>query len=393
MSPFLIVLVPIPLAVLIVILLTTLHELGHAIPMILLTRGKVTVYLGSYGDTSRSIRLASRWIDIWFLPNPLKWKGGLCVPTNRSSVAGTVIYMLAGPLAPLLVVGGAYYLIYPHQPHWIVEAFLLVTLLFAAFSLFRSLIPRRRAIRVHGGNITYNDGYLIMMIYRLRRHWSAINNAVEEYTAKRYDMAAAGFLNLISLGVADEYIYRLGILSLFEANDLENTLRLVERFSEIYEFDSHDFAFTGLIHAKLENYEASLLDYDQSLEIAPYNTMTLNNRGYTLNLMERYESAIVDFDLAIELQPKMAYAYNNRGLALIRLGRVSEGLADIERSLELDPDNAYAHRNLGIYHYDRGEIPQAVACFERSRELDPQTHLVETYLQQATQALAGFDRG
>ncbi len=36
-------------------LVTLLHELGHAIPALLVTRKKVTIYIGSYGDPQKSL--------------------------------------------------------------------------------------------------------------------------------------------------------------------------------------------------------------------------------------------------------------------------------------------------------------------------------------------------
>ncbi len=32
-----------------------LHELGHAIPALILTRQKVSIYIGSYGDPDKSL--------------------------------------------------------------------------------------------------------------------------------------------------------------------------------------------------------------------------------------------------------------------------------------------------------------------------------------------------
>jgi hypothetical protein len=40
----------------IVRLSTLLHELGHAIPMLLLTKQTVTIYIGSYADKRNSFR-------------------------------------------------------------------------------------------------------------------------------------------------------------------------------------------------------------------------------------------------------------------------------------------------------------------------------------------------
>ena len=51
------------------------HELGHAIPAMLMTKQGATVYVGSYGDKKQSFQLALGGLEIWFRYNPFKWRG------------------------------------------------------------------------------------------------------------------------------------------------------------------------------------------------------------------------------------------------------------------------------------------------------------------------------
>jgi hypothetical protein len=61
-----------------------LHELGHAIPAILLTRQKVTIYIGSHGDPKKSLKFKLGLLEGYFRYNPFDWNRGLCVPSARS---------------------------------------------------------------------------------------------------------------------------------------------------------------------------------------------------------------------------------------------------------------------------------------------------------------------
>jgi hypothetical protein len=54
------------------------HELGYAIPIILMTREDATIYVGSYGDKRHSINLCLGSLNIWIRYNPFGWRGGLC---------------------------------------------------------------------------------------------------------------------------------------------------------------------------------------------------------------------------------------------------------------------------------------------------------------------------
>src|SRR5215203_4918679 len=82
------------------------HELGHAIPLLVFTKKPVVIFIGSYGNTKRSVRLNFRVFDIWLGYNPLKWvwRGGLCIsaPVELSNTK-QLIYAICGPIASTIV--------------------------------------------------------------------------------------------------------------------------------------------------------------------------------------------------------------------------------------------------------------------------------------------------
>src|SRR4051812_46987192 len=87
-------------------LLTTLHEAGHAIAIGALTTGKVTIFLGSYADAQKSVGFRLGKYEIWIIKNILKWKGGCCIaPPGNKSIRVQMIYTLGGPIATLLIAG------------------------------------------------------------------------------------------------------------------------------------------------------------------------------------------------------------------------------------------------------------------------------------------------
>jgi len=59
-------------------LTTFIHEMGHAIPSLLYTKGIVTIYVGSYGDPDKSIHFTVGRLKVYFKYNPLLWDSGLC---------------------------------------------------------------------------------------------------------------------------------------------------------------------------------------------------------------------------------------------------------------------------------------------------------------------------
>jgi len=91
-------------------LTTFIHEMGHAIPSLLYTKGIVTIYVGSYGDPDKSIHFTVGRLKVYFKYNPLLWDSGLCVPGQGDiSITKNMVIILMGPLTSLCV--GVFYTI------------------------------------------------------------------------------------------------------------------------------------------------------------------------------------------------------------------------------------------------------------------------------------------
>ena len=56
---------------------TFFHEMGHALPALMFSREAVTVYIGSYGDVSRSQKFTFGRLTIYFRFNLFAWDLGL----------------------------------------------------------------------------------------------------------------------------------------------------------------------------------------------------------------------------------------------------------------------------------------------------------------------------
>ena len=96
----------IPLALLLAIALfitVTLHELGHAIPALLLTRDEVTIYIGSFGDPYRSFHKTFGRLTFYCKYNPLLWYRGCCFASDYNlSIDQRILFIAGGPIASLI---------------------------------------------------------------------------------------------------------------------------------------------------------------------------------------------------------------------------------------------------------------------------------------------------
>lgn len=362
-----------------------LHELGHAIPAILMTRQTVSIYIGSHGDPSKSLHFRVGLLEVWFKYNPILWQGGLCVPSAKNISTNTgIIYTLAGPLTSVVIAAVACYFTFAYELHGAIKLFLIFFLVSTVMDLFRNLIPDSTPVTLYDGRVTYNDGFLLKWLFYHKRNPRAYEQAVELYNQRNFAQAASSFKAMLTGGIKNESVYRLAIASFLEARNFDEAKDISDEFIVHGRMDSNDFTNAGIMYSRTEQYDKALALYDKGLALNPDNKFALNNKGFTLGLLGRFEEALPLIDKAIEIDKTFAYSYNNRGLARIKTGNVAAGLDDIHHSLELDKNNAYAYRNLGIYHLDKGEFFEALELFEKAKQVDEDTRSIDDLIHKAT---------
>jgi tetratricopeptide (TPR) repeat protein len=360
------------------------HELGHAIPVMLMTRQTVSIYIGSYGDPKKSLHFSIGLLDVWFKYNPFSWRLGLCVPSAKQiSINKQIIYTLTGPLTSFVIAVVACYFTFAFDLHGSLKLILIIFLGSSIFDLFVNLTPRTTPIKLYDGRLTYNDGYQLMQLFHYKRFPKEYEQAAELYNQQKFAEAATSFNDILKSGMKDENIYRLTISSFLQVKNYKLAKELSEEFLVQGKMNSDDFANAGISCSQLDQHDKAVDFYDKSLELNPKNKYSLNNKGFTLNLLNKFEEAIPLFDKAIEIDKTFAYSYNNRGLAKIKIGKAEEGLEDINYSFKLDENNSYGYRNLGIYHFDRGEYSKALDLFKKAKDLDSTTHMIDELINKA----------
>ena len=357
------------------------HELGHGIPALLLTKEKVTLYIGSYGDPNHSLTFRIGRLELFFKYNPFLWKIGLCVPHSKEVTINQHIFItILGPFSSLFLGAICCYIAFAGDFHGSIKVISVVFLGSSVFDFFINIVPSEESIQLYDGSIAYNDGQQLRQLFKYKTLPSQYKIGADHYNKQEYEMAAKAFHNIIDNGLKNDIVYRLAISAYLQFKDYKTALILQNDFEKYCNLNSDDYANSGLIKSQLGNYDDGMSDYQKSLDLNPKNKCALNNRGYTYNLLEQYVQAIEDFDKAIEIEPESAYSFNNRGLAKIKLGQEDEGLRDIKTSIDLDNKNSYAYRNFGIYHFDKGNFEKALEHFEKAYDLDKDTHLITEYI-------------
>ncbi len=358
------------------------HELGHAIPVMLLTKKGATVYIGSYGDERESFKIHLGQLDIWFRYNPIKWGGGLCVPEAKGiPPRDKFIFILCGPLLSLVFATCICYLTFAFDLHGALKIICAFALGSAILDFIFNLIPQK--IRTRDGRMHTSDGKLLLMILKLKKFPNEYADAVSTFQEKEYAKAAKLFGRFIGQGLVNEEVYRYAATSNFYLKKYEKSLSILRTFENNYKPNSDDYYNLGLTNFLLKFHDEADKYFKKSLEQNPDNPYPLNALGYDLNSKGKYHEALLLFNKAIENNSDFGFAYANRGHAKIELGQFDDGLGDIKHAMELEKGNPYTYRNLGIYHLYKNEKEIALRYFKQCKEMDKDTDLIDEFIKKA----------
>lgn len=131
-----------------VIILTILHEIGHALAAGFFTSKEVTVFFGSHGqmDGSFKIKICKRY-TCYISKNIFRWKGGLCICYPAEMTFGQhLIQIIAGPLLPLLLSICLHGIALQYSNGYS-YGFTLLLVIFSLFSFIVNLAPDKKAIQ------------------------------------------------------------------------------------------------------------------------------------------------------------------------------------------------------------------------------------------------------
>lgn len=369
---------------------TLIHELGHGIPALWFTDKKVTLYLGSYGNPKESFKLVFGRLEIYFNKKAFNWNIGLCIIEQRTlPINKQILISLMGPIASLmlsLVLTYTIFFVDLNNHVLVILAFFNIS---TYYDFYINIVPSNKPIKLHNGNIVYNDGKQIVDLIKFKKLPEEYNIGAEQYNNKDYSLAASTLETVLQKGYKEPFIYQLLVSSYLQIKDYDNALIVNNVYRSTYSktFNSNDYTNMGLLKSFTGKYHDAIKDYNKAIELNADNGVAYNNRGYTYNLIEEYEKALIDFEKALTLEDNFAYALNNRGFAKLKLGYKEEGLADLKQSMKLDDTNAYCYMNYGIYHYDTKSFKKALVYFKKAKALDATTYLIDEFLEKTKEKL------
>ena len=112
--------------------------------------------------------------------------------------------------------------------------------------------------------------------------------AADLYNQQNFAEAGIKFNSILKSGLKDENIYRLAIACFLQVKNYKQVKEISDEFMINCSLNSDDFANTAISYSNLNDHDKAIEFYNKSLEINPKNKYSLNNKGFTLNILEKY---------------------------------------------------------------------------------------------------------
>lgn len=357
-----------------------LHELGHAIPILIWSKKKVTVFVGSLGDPRRCFRLSLSRLELYVKYNPFLWMRGLCRPGERLSVNKMIFYTATGPLVSLLITVSCFILLKTIEPDERQTVVLTTLMAIGGIFTLSSAIPLGRLSPIDSRGGVYNDATQIVQLWKTRDLPGAYWEVWDMVRAREYTAASDLVEKLIDQGDTNIALYRQAVAVHLQSGRYERAGALIELIRNKYRFSLEDEINDGCHKILVGRYRHAVAIYTELVRLHYNHFLILNNLGYALVAAGEPEKGLSYLDRGITLVPRYAELYASRAWAKMEMGQWEEGLADAQHALKLDDSSADAHRTMGLYTLEKGRLEEAREHFLKALSADPRVQFVDEHL-------------
>ncbi|MCK4810188.1 MAG: tetratricopeptide repeat protein [Candidatus Omnitrophica bacterium] len=126
------------------------------------------------------------------------------------------------------------------------------------------------------------------------------------------------------------------------------------------------YYFTAQKYILKEVFKKAVENLDNALNLRPSDGITYNDKAVCLAEMEDYESSLLCFNEGIKRDRDCASLYHNKGWLLNLLGRYKPAIICFHKALELHPDRPESLYSLGDSYYHLGELKKTRIYFKKA---------------------------
>jgi Flp pilus assembly protein TadD len=365
-----------------------LHELGHAIPMLIWSKKSVRVYVGSFGSPDRSLHLALGRVDLYIKYNPFLWLRGMCSPGERLPVRKMIFYTAMGPFTSLVVTAVCVLLLRRMGPDHDQTVVLVTFMAIGGMLTLSSAIPMSRLMPTHSGKTMRNDATQIFGLWKLRNMPDEYWEGVDRFGKKDYAGAVELLEQAIDKSKPNRQLYRSAVGAALTAGDYDRAVQWMELIRDNYRPLMEDELNEAAFFSMTGRHRDAITVIENLLRLHHNNFVLLNNMGYSLVAVGEAQNALFYLERGLTLAPRFAHLYAGRGWARMELGRWEEGMEDARYALELDDTLADGYRLYGLHALNSGDPEAARDWFLKAKATDHRVQFVDAPLAEAERQLA-----
>lgn len=366
---------------------TFFHELGHAIPSLFFTNDRVDVYVGSYGDISKSWQFDIGRLRFYLTYKVWGWDLGMCVSKGAEYYVQQMIIVLAGPLMSLSIATILMYflIVLDSPPVW--KGLYLIIFLSTVWDFFVNIIPSRYPVQLHDGTTTYNDGAQLVRLWQEQNMPDVYFEGLKAKAAEDFAKASACFEETIQLIGPKKAVKEQLLSSLIASGQHEEALSFFIQQYGNKKLSPTQHLLLGDLYMNIQQYENALRAYSAYLYIVYRDDLVICKKGLALFYLGEFNLAITEFDIALRINEEqvLAYAYRGRAYLALRLWRKAE--ENIEKAKELKPDLPEAHLFMGMYQEEMKEYSLALESYARAKELGVDYHGIDFLIASVQQSI------
>jgi tetratricopeptide (TPR) repeat protein len=355
-------------------LTTLVHELGHAVSALILTKDKVEMYVGSYGDDARSINLKIGRLSIFLSFIIWNMEIGLCRRSSDITILRAFIITLSGPLLSL---GMGVFFLYAISLEQFsdTQKFLLAVLMVSAiWDFFVNIIPRSQPIQLANGVSVNNDGKQLVDLFKRASSPKEFLNAIALFEAGDYSEALKQIEQLLKTDRKSRDFQETKLDILRAKGDDDEYLMAYEEYIESRNPKVKYISHWAKVKIKKHDYDEVVSTLTKLIYEGKSNYDFHFLRGKALVELSEYKDALRDFHALTLGDAEDPRALANRAYCQFRLGYEDEAIEDVLQAVkEGKKDMGEIYFLAGVIIESKDE-EKALEFYRKALDLDYDHH-------------------
>lgn len=352
---------------------TFFHEMGHAIPALVFTDKPIEVYIGSYGDISKTLQLQFGRLKMFLKVNIFEWQIGLCRREGNVKYNWQrALIIIGGPIASLLISIPLIFKLKEIQSQEILFFACMVFIGAAIVDLFVNLYPSSTPMKMHDGGVAFSDGYQLRNLITQSFLPEAHLELQKLYEEEKYEELSNQAEKLIEENPKTLYAYDFMVLSLMEQKEYEKIIEVYNYKKQHLKFQEEEYFIIGKTYRQLDKYDDALLFLNKYYHKHFTNPELIIEIAECHIAMGNYSEAIIAVEAILYNIPLHPGCHLSRAKALIKNDEfelAKESLAIVEK---FDPKNPMVYIQYGFLYKKMGLNMHAINNFEKAKKLKSQ---------------------